>query len=808
MIRNLASLVVPSIRQLARSRSFTIPAICGLALGIGATTAIFSVYYTLLLSSLGFQDVDRLVSLWPTDLQHGQQHVEVSLEDQREWRKRANLLEDVAIASSVNLDFTLTGSGAPQQVESTIVSGSFFNVLGAKPALGRLLQEEDDQANTTKRAVISHRLWQTRFGGQQSVVGTQMRSGTESFTIVGVTSPDFDFPRDVDIWLPVRVGFPSVDQQPQIRVFRSIARMKPGTTVGQVRAQLEVVNKQIAETAAAAGTDRAYGIQVTPMLDEVYGDAKLAIWMIGGSVVLVLLIACANASNLLLARATLRSRELAIRAALGASRTQLIQFLLMEGLILASAAGAAGLLLAKLGVLLISRLAPPDVPRIDQISIGGPVLLFGIGLTFATILIFALVPALIASKRDPQEAFQQSGGTRVSSSRSQTRFRGALVILEVALSTVLLVSAGLLMRSFAELNRVDPGFNPERILTFRVTLSNSNQESRRAFYGQLLTRVRNLPGVESAAAILLRPLSGSVGWDAIYDIEGQSPEEQSRNPNANYEAISPDYFKTMGIRLIAGRDFTSADVHTTSGVAIINESTAKKHWPAGDAIGRHIRVGRDPKQPWLTIVGIVRDVRYREWEAARPDLYIPYTQRAQLRSDFVIKTHGDPTALLNAVRNEVSALDPEQAVSNVTTMESLVDRALARSRFNSTILGILAQCALVLAAIGLYGVLSYAVAQRIAEIGIRMAIGASPWDMVRMVTMGGVRLAIYGTFIGVAAAWMVSTAYSALLFKINPLDPLTYIAAIAGLWLLAALAAAGPAIRAAKVDPIRTLQSA
>ncbi len=805
MIRNLWSEAVHCVRQLLRSRAFTIPAICGLALGIGATTAIFGVYHALLLRSMGFQEVNRLVSLWPTDIQRGQKHVEASQGDLLEWRKRASLLDEIALASSVNLDFTLTGNGQPQQVESTIVTGNFFRALGAKAAAGRLLQDEDDTVNSAKRAVISYRLWQTRFGGQQSVIGTQMRSGAESFTIVGVTSSEFDFPRDVDVWIPLRIGFPTVDQQPQLRVFRAIARLKPDVGVGQARAQMDVIARQMIETApAGSGTD--LGIIVTPMLDEIYGDAKLAIWMIGGSVILVLLIACANASNLLLARATLRGRELAIRAALGAGRTQLVRLLLMEGFILASAAGIAGLVLAKVGVAMIARLAPPDVPRMDQVSIDSPVLLFGVAITFATILIFALVPALIASQRDPQEALQQAG-TRVSSSRSQARLRGALVVLEVALSTVLLVAAGLLLRSFSELTHVDPAFNPERVLTFRITTSKPDQESRRAFYSQLLERLRSLPGVESAAAVLLRPLSGNVGWDAVYGVEGQSPEDLLRNPNANYEAVSPDYFRTMGIRMVAGRDFTSADVHTATGVVIINESTAQRHFPGGSAVGRHIRLGRGPNQPWLTVVGVVRDVRYREWEAIRPDLYIPFTQRAQHRSDFVVRTKGDPTAILAAVRSEVLAIDPDQAISNVTTMEALVDQALARSRFNSTVLASLAWCALALAAIGLYGMLSYTVAQRSSEIGIRMAIGASPLQMVRMVTRGGLRLTLFGTLIGIAVAGVVSNLYASLLYRVSPLDPFAYLVAFVGLILLAAFASAVPAMRASRVDPLSALQS-
>jgi len=358
-----------------------------------------------------------------------------------------------------------------------------------------------------------------------------------------------------------------------------------------------------------------------------------------------------------------------------------------------------------LGITAVRCLAPVDIPYIDQISLTDPVLLFGIALTFSTILLFALGPALKASKEDPRKAFQ-STGTRLSATRSQTRMSGALVFCEVALSAVLVICAGLLLRSFAELAHLNAGFNAERILTFRVTLEKPDQESRRAFYTQLLERLRALPGVESAGAILLRPLSGTVGWDTVYSVEGQNPEDIKRNPNANYQAISPAYFGTMGIRLVAGRDFTDADVHTAAAVVIVNESTARRHWPGGSAVGKHVRLGRNASKPWATVVGVVNDVRYREWEATRPDLYVPYMRRAQHRSDFVLKTQSDPSALIAAVTREVLAIDKDQPVSNVTTMQALVDSALARSRFNGLVVGALVACAVILALIGLYGVLS------------------------------------------------------------------------------------------------------
>jgi putative ABC transport system permease protein len=388
-----------------------------------------------------------------------------------------------------------------------------------------------------------------------------------------------------------------------------------------------------------------------------------------------------------------------------------------------------------------------------------------------------------------------------------TRLRTGLMAVEVALSVVLLIGSGLLIRSFAALASVDPGFEPERVLTFRITANTGSQEKRRVLYSQVLQSVKALPGVESAAAVLIRPLSGPVGWDTVYTVEGQSPEEQKENPNGNYEAISPGYFRTMGIRLIAGRDFTGADTEGAPGVVILNEATAKRHFPDGSAAGRHVRLSNDVKAPWLTVVGVAADVRYREWEAIRPDFYVPYTQRAQHRSDFVVRTAGDPSGLIAAVRHEVFAVDPNLPISNVTMMSALVDRALSRSRFISTVLSVLAACALSLAAIGVYGVLSYTVAQRTGEIGVRMAVGATPGAIVRLVTAGGLRVAAAGGFAGLLASAALARTVASLLFGIEVWDPVAWITAFAVLSGTAVLACVLPAARAAAIDPARALAS-
>ena len=796
--------LIASARQLARARSFTVPAVLGLAIAIGATTAVFGVFHTMLLRPMGFRDTQSLVTLWQTDVRRGQKHVEVCYADLLEWRKRARLLTGVALVSSVNLDFPLTGDGQPQQVEGTIVTGNFFDLLGATPLAGRFLTPSDDQPNSPTRVVISHRLWRTRFGGDYSIVGRQLRSGNDSLTVIGIARPEFDFPRDVDIWAPLRVAWPTVEQDSRLRVFRAVGRLKPGTSIEQARAEMSVIAANILDT-LSAGND-SYAVLMTPIVEEIFGAARTAVWLLLGAVFLVLLIACGNVSNLLLARGTVRGREVAIRTALGAGRGRLVRLLLADALVLAVAGGLIGLLLARMAVAAIVRLAPPDVPRMDQIAVDNPVLAFGILLSFLTVLVFGLAPALMSSNRDPNDVLKQSSG-RASASRSHTRMRAALVVAQVGVCTVLLVGAGLLLRSFRQLAALDPGFNPKQVLTFRVTLSKPDQESRRAFYGQVLERIRALPGVHSAAAVLIRPLSGLVGWDSAYMVEGQSQLDQATNPNANYEAVSPEYFRTMGIRLIAGRDFTSADTNTAPGVVIVNESTARRHWSGRSAIGQRIRLGKDAKDPWLTVVGVANDVRYREWEAVRADMYVPYLQRAQHRTDFVIKTHGDPEQLVSLVRREILALDKDQLISNVTTMEALVDRALARSRFNGVVLSILSASALGLAAIGLYGVLFYGVAQRTNEIGVRIAIGASRWHVLRLIAAGGLRLVMLGLVFGIAAATALSRLAKELLFGVAPLDPLTYAGACLLLLTVATVACLAPALHATAIDPVNALRS-
>ncbi len=793
-----------SLRRLRGARAFSIPAVAGLALAIGAATAVFSVFSAMLLASLGVEDPARVVTVWATDPAHGQQNVELCYADYVDWRNAGSPLADLALASSVNLDFPLPVQGLPENVDGTIVSGNFFDVLGVRPYAGRLLQPSDDVPGAPFRVVLSHRLWSTRFGADPRIVGRQLGSAGNAIEVVGIAPPEFDFPRDVAMWAPLHPGFSTVEQERTLRIFRSVARLRPGVGVSGAQAALTVISKN-AQSQRSAGAGR-YGVLVTPLLDEIYGAARPAIQILLAAVMLVLLIASANAANLLLARAAGRAREIAVRTALGAGRGRIVRLLLEESAVLAAVAGGLGIALAAAGVRLLVRLAPEEVPRVAQASLDLPVLAFSVVVTGATVFLFGLAPAWVASRRDPAEALQHAGA-RFAGSRAQSRFRHLLIAGEVGLSAVLLIGAGLLVRSFANLAAVDPGFRPDHILTLRLTTQGTNQEARRALYSQVLERVRALPGVEAAGAVLIRPLSGAVGWDTTYRAEGQSPEQAKGNLNGNYEAISPGYFDTMRIRLLAGRDFTNADNHTAPGVVILGQATARRHWAAGDVVGKRILLGGSAQPQWLTVVGVVNDVRYREWEASRPDFYVPYLQRAQHRSDFVIRTHGDPLALANTVRRAVFDIQRDQPVSNLTTMEALVDRALGRARFNTLALAALAVAALLLTAIGIYGVLSFLVVQRTAEIAVRVALGATPSNIAWHITAGALRLVLAGLAAGVAAAVLIRGAVASQLFGVSPIDPAAWAGAVLLLLGIAAAACAIPAFRAASVHPAKALRS-
>jgi putative ABC transport system permease protein len=794
-------------RMLLKKPGFTFVAVMALALGIGATSAVFSIVNSVLLHSMAIEEPERVVMLWENNLARNRAEVEVSYPNYLSWREQNRVFEEVAALPSVNFDMTLTGQGEPQQVEATTVSANFFSLLRSQPSLGRTFLPEDEKVGAPTVVILSDGLWKRRYGADPNVLGQKLTIEGESATVIGVMPKDFDFPKGVELWATLTPSPDGWTSQRGFRVLRALARLKPGVTIAQAQAEMDSISGRLGEEFPKE--NKGYGVTMIPLVKSIFGNARPALFILFGAVFLVLLIACVNVANLLLARAATRQKEIALRLALGASRWRLVRQLLTESLLLALVGGLLGLLLATFGVEYLLTLAPQDIPRIASVQINAQVVAFALGVSFLTAIIFGLAPALQSSKADLNEALKESGAKSQGGARSK-RLRSLLVVSEVALAVVLMVGAGLLVRSFNNLQRIDPGFNPNNVFTARVALVQSKYPEgaqQKAFFEKVLARVKTLPGVESAAVVLMRPLSGTVGWDPPFVVEGQTPEEQTANPYSNYEAISPEYFQTMSIPIIKGRAFTEQDRGDQVSVVIVNEMMAKKYWPDQDPIGKRIKFGKaQSNAPWLEVVGVAKDVRYREWDAVRPDIYVPYLQNSEYRTDFVVRTNVDPLSLTESFRREVYALDKDQAVAAVTTMDELVSTALARPRFNTLLLGIFAALALVLAMVGVYGVMAYMVTQQTHEIGIRMALGAQTSDVLRMIVVQGLKLIFIGLAIGVAGAFALTRLMSSLLYGISTTDPLTFAGVAVLLALVALFACYIPARRATRVDPMEALR--
>jgi putative ABC transport system permease protein len=768
------------VRFLLRRPALSAALVLTLAVGIGANAGMFAAVSTVLLHPLPLREPDGLAVLWAADRKHADQQVEVSFADLKAWRRRSRTFQGFAALSSVNLDVALTGDGRPQQIESMLVSDGFFDVLGAKAMLGRVPAAKDRRDDNTYTGVISRRLWLSRYGGDPGIVGRVITADHAPVTIVGVMPDDFDFPHNVDFWYPAPDS--QLNANADIRVYRVIARLAPGRTVEQGRAEMEAIAQALERESPEQ--HRGLGVRVESFAEAVYGNARPALWGLMAAVGLLLAAACVNAANLLLSRANSRRNEMRLRAALGAGQGRVIRQVLTEAIPVAAFSATIGLTLAHFGVKLLAALAPKDIPRLAEAAISGAVFAYSAGITLAAVLLFALPGAFAAAR-----------GSLVPRKVARNRLRGAFVIGQVAVSVVLIASALTLAAGFAARSRIDPGFRREHVLSFRLTLSkpeHTSQEARKRFYQDVLERLRQIPGVQSAAAVLLRPLAGTVGWDTGFSVAGQDAEQARANPAANYEAISPDYFRTMGIRLIAGRDFGADDRANTEPVAMVSAALARRYFPAG-AVGQRIRLSA--KSPWLRIVGVTADVRYREWDAARFDIYIPFQQRAQHRSDFVLRTAQTPLALTREIERAVAAVDKDQPVSSLTTVDAIVDETFALPRFQLTLAGVFAVCALLVAGTGLFAVLMQAMTERRREIGIRIAIGAARGDVIRLVLREGLGLAGAGVAIGAAASFAGLQAGGLTLAY-------TAIAVLAA----AVLAAALPAMRAAAVNPVDTLR--
>jgi putative ABC transport system permease protein len=801
-----------AVRTLSKSRGFALVAVVTLALGIGASTAAFSVVHAVLLRPLPFPGQERLFIAWKRDVTTDNPFVELSVAEVRDWQAQAQSFESLAAMPTTvyGYGYVLTGRGEPLQLESAKVTGRFFSVLGARAALGRVFDETDDRVGGPSVVVLSDRLWRERFGADPSVVGQTVTLNQTAFNVIGVMPSAFNFPSGVDLWVPLlTTANPRGIENRGVVYLQTVGRLKDGVTREQAAAELDTI---IARLAAQYPETQAAGQRVvlTPLADYLFGDAKPALWALFGATALLLLVGAANIANLMLARATSRRRELAVRVALGASRRRLALQLLVESLVLALVGGAAGLLLASWLVELLAALAPADIPRLGDVRLSGAALLASVAFTLVTTAVFGLLPALSASRFNLSETLAEAGG-KLAGARTGNRLRGALVVGEVALTLVLVAGASLILRSFLNLSSVPLGFDPRGVLTMQLRPTGAKYgtvEARRAFFRQLIERLEAQPGVVAASGVLTRPLEGTVGWDYAFAAEGQPADEARRNPEVNFEVVNPHYFRTFGVPLKAGREFDERDRAGVEPVVIVSQTLAERFYgSAAGAVGKRLKLDPDDaEEPWRVVVGVAGDMRYRELQSTRLDIYVPHAQGTANLNHFAVRTTLGTADALALVRREVAALDSQLAVSRVVTMEEQVAVRLARPRFTAVLLNWLALMALLLAAVGIFGVTAYAVAQRTRELGLRIALGARPRDIMALVLWHGLKLAALGILPGLLCALVMTRWLSSLLYGVSASDPLTYTLVAVLTACVALLACLIPARRATKVDPMVALR--
>jgi putative ABC transport system permease protein len=788
------------IRMLLKNPGFAVVAVIALGLGIGANAAIFSVVNTVLLRPVPYEDPDQLMVL-KENMPPKFPEFSISPGNFLDWQKQNTVFERIAAINGSA--FILVVEGAePERLRGARVSAGMFEMLGVNPMHGRTFLEEEDQPGHENVAILSGGLWKRRFAADPNVIGQPITLSGISYTVIGVMPPSFGFPdRETDVWAPV--AFTARDAQVHGGHYLSaIGRLKQGTTVEQARTEMSAIAGRLAEQYPDSNT--GWGVDVFSMQEYEVRDIRPALLVLLGAVGLVLLIACANVANLLLARATTRQKEIAIRSALGASRGRVARQLLTESVLLALVGGVVGVLLAQLGIGSLLALAPEDVPRVKDVTLDASVLGFTLLVTLLTGVIFGLVPALQSSRVNLNETLKEGGrGT----TGGHHRVRAGLVVTEVALALVLLIGAGLLIRSFYRLQQVNPGFNPSNALAVTVSLPGrkyQQPDQRAAFFTQLIEKVSTLPGVAAVGASQTLPIQGDYLLGFI--IQGRPPFPPGQEPSTNYYSVTPDYFRAMGIPLLRGREFTEQDRTGATRVVIINEEMAKRYFPDEDPIGKRIHVTQGP-ETFREIVGIVGDVK--QYGLARPttlQTYEPFLQTPYSSMTLVVRADGNLAPLGGAIRSQVLAIDKEQPISRIKPLEEVVSESVAKQRFSMLLLGIFAAVALVLSAVGLYGVMSYSVTQRTHEIGIRTALGAKQSDVLKLVVGQGMVLALTGVGIGLLAAFGLTRLMSVLLFGVSATDPLTFVALPAVLTLVALAACFVPARRATKVDPMIALR--
>jgi putative ABC transport system permease protein len=789
-------------RSMRRNPGFTAIAVITLALGIGANTAIFSVVNGVLLRPLPYPAPERLVMVHGISLQPAQEKTPLCAADFLDWKSQNQVFESIAGFSSSR--FNYTGGESPEQIAGAWVTADFFSTIGIQPAMGRAFLPGEDLPNSPQRVVLSDRFWRRYLGASPNVIDQQITLNSRAFTIVGVMPPGFLFPeKDTELWAAERLT--ATRRGPYY--MWGLGRLRSGTTLAQAQSETDMIARRVQDQINSANRDWTWtSISLT---ERIVGKIRPALLVLSAAVFFVLLIACANIANLLLARATAREKEMALRIALGASRGRLLRQLLTESMFLAAVGAAAGLPLAIWAVRLLVALSPADFPRLQEISIDGRVL--GITLLVALVcgLIFGLAPALQSSRLNLNESLKEGGRGADGSGRG--RLRSALVVSELAFSLMLLVGAGLMVKSFLRLQSVSPGFKPDHLLTMHLTLPRAKYDSDEKvnnYYRQLIERVTAVRGVEAAGLSISLPPDNLEVSDS-FSIEGKPWPDGAREPIVPIVLTSPEYFTALGVPVLQGRGFSATDKQGSPLVVIINQTLAERYFPDESPIGKRLKVGGAdrPRNPWMEIVGVVGDLKYSGLDAKpEPTYYTPLAQDAWRAAYLVVRAPMNPADLAPAIREQIWSLDKDMPIANVATMDRLLAESVAQPRFRTLLLGIFAALALVLASVGIYGVISYSVTQRTHEIGIRMALGAQTRDVSKLVIMEGMALALIGVATGVVASFALTRVMENLLFEVSTTDRSTFAGVAALLIAVSALACWFPARRASRVDPIVALR--
>jgi predicted permease len=802
------------MRMLLKTPRFTVVAILSLAIGIGATTAIFSVTNALLLKPLPYKDADSLVILWNRS---------PGLNVAQDWFSPGQYLDIKAenkvfehVAATIDSSFNLTGQGMPERVEGARVSSSIFSLLGAEPMMGRVFTAEEDEQGKPPTAILSYGFWQRRFSGDQQIVGKTLSLNGNSVEIVGVMRPDFTLNKEV---MPtvnkisnaeVLLSLPMGEAKRTTRTnedYNIFGRLKRGVSIAQAQADVDrIVSGMKQQYPQNYPPASGFMISVVPLLQQVVGEVRRPLLILLGAVGFVLLIACANVANLQLARAAVRQKEIAVRAAVGAGRFRIVRQLLTENVLLSLMGGALGMLLAIAGLRLLLTLGPNTLPRLNEIRVDLRVLVFTLFVSLTTGILFGLAPAFRASSLDLNGVLKDGG--RNSGGSSHHRLRNLLVVVELALSLVLLIGAGLLARSYQHIQNASPGFNPRNVLSFRLSLPNSRYKGPAvtSFYKQLGERINALPGVEAVGTSYSLPMSSvALAWGPI-TIEGYVPKNSADFIMSNERFVSPGYFAAMGVPLVQGRLFDERDVKGAQETVIVNENLAQRFWPNQEAVGK--RLERGDKEPWRTVVGVVRDTKEFSVDDEPPiSIYHPHEQFPIGTMFMVVRTTSDPAQMAPLITKTISGLDPELPAFEFRTMEQRFSESLARRRFSTFLLSVFAFVALLLAAIGMYGVMAYSVSQRTQEIGIRMALGAQPGKIALLVMRQSALMITVGTAIGIAGAFALTRVMTSLLFGVSATDAGTFLVPPLVLGGIALMASYFPARRAARVDPTVALRS-